>query len=204
MDAGSGHGFGRGRRSGFQDHDRARHQLIVGQRDMESSGAGRCGGLLRRGQRVYNSTMATCESCVPDFFQEDTLDARSEQFDWLKTHLNLDDQFFTGVLSVDQSSGGYVDNWFISSHEKTIGELWGMFLHILSATNFEDDLARRFLTAVAAPSSPLSPGVPCVPWADQSLRAFLENKGPDAIREVTAWLTSLRFTDRSASVTTCP
>ena len=139
---------------------------------------------------------------VPDFFQGDTLCARRDQLNWLESHLSLDDEFFAGVLSTDGSSIERLrqngDHTLDASQEKMLGDLWGMFLHVMSATNFEDELGRKFLTAVAVPSSLRSPGIPCVPWAGQSLRTFLEQKGPRAIRDVTAWLTSpaVLLTDR--------
>lgn len=137
----------------------------------------------------------------PDFFQEDTPDARRDQVGWLESHLNLSDAFFSKVLATDEASianwryhGGQLDLW----QEERLQELWRMFLHILSATNFDDLLARSLLSVVAAPCS--APTFRCVPWGNQTLREFLERKSPDAIRQVTAWLSSLRFTDRLSTI----
>ena len=130
----------------------------------------------------------------PDFFQESTPDARRLQVAWLESHLNLDDGFFSRVLSVDaktfrtwRHSGGRLE----PSQELRLDELWKMFLQVLSATNYDDALARRFLMEVAKPST--ASGVSGLPWSNNSLRGFLESKSPFAIQNVSSWLMSLRF-----------
>ena len=47
-------------------------------------------------------------STVPDFFQEETADARRAQVDWLVREVGVDDAFFAKVLGTDE---GAVSRW---------------------------------------------------------------------------------------------
>ena len=72
---------------------------------------------------------------------------------------------------------------------------WRTLLHLLSFQAFDEEKLRSLLkqtrpTASSNETSPFSP-----PWSASCLKAYLENRGSEAIAEVNRWLESFRFGD---------
>jgi hypothetical protein len=135
-------------------------------------------------------------STVPDFFQEETVDALRGQADWLAREVGLENSFFARLVGTDERTFG---NWRRSDAdlapdaEETLLLLWRTVLHFLSFLNFDlarvRDLFQQTMSATAVgEESPLTP-----PWAGSGLRAYLERAGAGAIEKVDAWVTGLRF-----------
>jgi hypothetical protein len=135
-------------------------------------------------------------STVPDFFQEETVDALRGQADWLACEVGLDDSFFARLLHTDETTFG---NWRRSDAdlapdaEEILRLLWRTVLHLLSFLNFDQDRVRELFqqtmpSTAAGEESPLTP-----PWAGSSLRAYLERARAGAIEKVDNRVTGLRF-----------
>jgi hypothetical protein len=142
------------------------------------------------------------ESTVPDFFQEETADARRAQVDWLVREIGVDDAFFAKLLGTGE---GTFSRWreggapLPAGGEETLRDLWRAVLHLLSFLNFDPvrvrDLFQKSMpTYAAGTGSPLTP-----PWGGMSLRAYLERARAEGIGKVASWVTGLRFGDPYAA-----
>ncbi len=133
---------------------------------------------------------------VPDFFQDESEEALRAQVKWQKEHLGLADTFFAGLLREDQSQ---FSSWvggtgpLTSGKEDLLRDWWRTVLHLLSFQYFMEDRVRALLERTAATGSELASQQFAPPWSTGSLKAYLENRGPDAIAEVNRWVESFRF-----------
>jgi phytoene dehydrogenase-like protein len=135
---------------------------------------------------------------VPDFFQEEGEGALRSQVDWLEQHLGLGNTFFAKLLREDP---GIFSRWRTASgtlagdKQAILRDWWHTVLHLLSFQNFDEQKLRTMLEQ-AAPGRPrAAPSGFSPPWSASSLKKYLEDRGPDAIREVDRWVESFRFGD---------
>jgi hypothetical protein len=139
-------------------------------------------------------------SLVPDFFQDESDEALREQVKWQREHLGLDHIFFAKLLGED---GSRFTSWQMDADtlapekEDVLRAWWHTVLHLLSFQSFDEERLRSLLKQTRAAgasndteTSPFSP-----PWSASSLKAYLEERGPEAIAEVNRWLESFRFGD---------
>jgi hypothetical protein len=137
-------------------------------------------------------------STVPDFFQEETVDALRCQVDWLAVEIGVSDSFFAKLLGTDETTFA---SWRMSADnlpvdgEKTLRLLWRAVLHLLSFLNFDETRVRDLFQQVIplCPTGEESPVTP--PWCGSNLAAYLERSRVGGIEKVEAWVTGLRFGD---------
>ena len=136
---------------------------------------------------------------VPDFFQDESEESLRARVDWAERHLGLGDAFFAKLLGEDQSS---FSTWrrklsaaLAKNKEGVLRDLWQTILHLLSFQNFDEQRVRTLLeqTAVARPEPVRSVFAP--PWAESSLKEYLETYGPERLQKVDEWVESFRFGD---------
>jgi len=147
--------------------------------------------LLVREERLMTSRY------VPDYFQDDGQPALRERVSWFERELGVNDRFFARHLRIGED---LFRNWRRGEHgslpaegEKNLRALWMTTLHLLSFLNFDERRVRALLghPIAVADGDRTSPSL--LPWAGDSLIAFLEEKGPEAVPEVDRWMSSLRF-----------
>src|SRR5260370_739218 len=135
---------------------------------------------------------------VPDFFQDESEETLREQVKWQHEHLGLDHSFFAKLLCEDWRR---LTSWqkdadtLAPDKEDVLRAWWHTVLHLLSFQSFDEEKLRSLLTQTrpTGPSNEASPFSP--PWSASSLKAYLEDRGPEAIAEVNRWLESFRFGD---------
>jgi hypothetical protein len=135
---------------------------------------------------------------VPDFFQDEGEEALRAQVKWQQEHLGLDDSFFARLLREDRHRFSLWQkdaDTLAREKEDVLREWWQTVLHLLSFQRFHEEKLRSLLEqtqslGASKEASPFSP-----PWSASSLKVYLENRGPEAIAEVSRWLESFRFGD---------
>jgi hypothetical protein len=133
---------------------------------------------------------------VPDCFQEDSEDALRSRVQWLQAEVSLGDPFFARLLRRDE---GTFTRW--KEHRAALPradllglrEVWEMMMHVLSFVNFDSGRARQLLEYVPSAASRQLGASQAPPWADSSIKTYLETHGPGAADEVNRWVTSFRF-----------
>jgi len=135
---------------------------------------------------------------VPDFFQDESEEALRAQVKWQHEHLGLDDSFFAKLLGEDRRRFSFWQkdaDTLAPDKEDVLRDWWQTVLHLLSFQSFDEEKLRSLLeqTRPIGSSNEASPFSP--PWSASSLKAYLENRGPEAIAEVNRWLESFRFGD---------
>jgi hypothetical protein len=135
---------------------------------------------------------------VPDFFQDESEEALRSQVKWQEQHLGLGEAFFSRLLCEDQrrfSTWEKDADVLTRQQEEVLRDWWRTVLHLLSFQNFDVEKVRALLERSAAPGTRARQAVFGPPWSDSSLKAYLEENGPDAIPEVNRWVESFRFGD---------
>ena len=133
---------------------------------------------------------------VPDYFQENSEDALRSRVQWLETEIGLGASFFARLLRMDEGAfARWTDRRAVLPEREQLGlrEVWEIMLHVLSFVNFDSGRARRlleFVPPVAARERRVSK-VP--PWAESSLKSYLETHGSEVVDDVNRWVTSFRF-----------
>jgi hypothetical protein len=135
---------------------------------------------------------------VPDFFQDESKAALRAQVKWQHEHLGLDDSFFAKLLAEDRRRFSFWQEeaeTLAPDKEDVLRDWWQTVLHLLSFQGFDEGRLRSLLeqTRPVGSSHEASPFSP--PWSASSLKAYLEDRGPEAIAEVNRWLESFRFGD---------
>ena len=135
---------------------------------------------------------------VPDFFQDESEEALRAQVKWQHERLGLDDSFFAKLLGEDRHRFSFWQkdaDTLTPDKEDVLRDWWQTVLHLLSFQSFDEEKLRSLLeqTRPIGSSNEASPFSP--PWSASSLKAYLENRGPEAIAEVNRWLESFRFGD---------
>jgi hypothetical protein len=139
---------------------------------------------------------------VHDFFQDESEEALRAQVKWQNEHLGLDDNFFVKLLGEDRhrfSSWQKDADTLDPDKEGVLRDWWQTVLHLLSFQSFDDEKLRSLLEQTRPIGSPNEASPFSPPWSTSSLKAYLENRGPEAIAEVNRWLESFRFGDPYAS-----
>jgi hypothetical protein len=151
---------------------------------------------------VFDRRCLVVPSTVPDFFQEETAEARRAQVDWLVREVGVDDAFFENLLGTEE---GAFSRWrdfgapLPAGAEEILRDLWHAVLHLLSFLSFDQarvrDVFQKTMPASASGTeSPLTP-----PWSGTTLKAYLERARAEGIGRVAAWVTGLRFGDPYAA-----
>lgn len=135
---------------------------------------------------------------VPDFFQEESEEALRSQVDWLEKHIRLANSFFAKILREDEgvfSAWRRMSGALAPDKETVLRDWWHTVLHLLSFQNFDEQKVRTLLEQSAPARPQAGRSVFSPPWSASSLKEYLEDHGPDAIREVDRWVESFRFGD---------
>jgi hypothetical protein len=135
---------------------------------------------------------------VPDFFQDEGEEALRAQVKWQHEHLGLDDSFFAKLLHEDRhrfSLWRKEADTLAAEKEDVLREWWQTVLHLLSFQRFHEEKLRSLLVQTRPMGSSNEASLFSPPWTASSLRAYLEDRGPEAIAEVSRWLESFRFGD---------
>src|ERR1700730_2884990 len=133
---------------------------------------------------------------VPEFFQADDADSQIAQVEWLKDHLKLDDGFFGKVLEVTRSTLDVCHRrpaLLNSTEQHRLVELWSMFLHLFTFLDHDYEQVHALLETPCRPAKEKESSL-LPPWAGHSIRDHLEHNSPQAIDDVSRWVTSFRFT----------
>lgn len=144
-----------------------------------------------------SDTMERMKLEVPDFFQEDSDAALLSRAEWLHENLGWDNRFFSKLL---RESETVVKQWrdgrapLDPEAQRTLRHLWTVVLHFLSDYNLESDRVRK-LFDTTAPAGANGPSALRLPWAESSIRQFLETRGAEAVGLLDEWVMALRFGD---------
>jgi hypothetical protein len=135
---------------------------------------------------------------VPDFFQDESEEALRAQIKWQREHLGLEDNFFAKMLGEDRrrfSSWQQDADTLAPDKEVALRDWWQTVLHLLSFLSFDEQKLRSLLEQTRPVGASNETSLFSPPWSTSSLKAYLENRGPEAIAEVNRWLESFRFGD---------
>lgn len=142
---------------------------------------------------------------VEDFFQEDDDAALRQQVVWMEAKFGLDSRFFSKLLRIPQPMflnwKGEVGALPLHEQEK-LKVFWGLVLHLLSHLDFDSAKVNRMLHPAGGEGpteheeSATPPRVAFdPPWANSSLKSYLEREGEVGVREAARWVAAMRFGD---------
>src|SRR5712691_2923363 len=139
---------------------------------------------LKRGKHMSLSQM-------PDFFQEEGDQALRSQAKWLGKNLGLDVRFLAKLLHEKESK---IKNWIAeidhlpSANAEILIELWSVVSHLLTWYNYDNNRLRNLLEQRVSHDEKSKYSPLRLPWANSSIRTFLETNGVEGIRDVNNWV----------------
>lgn len=117
---------------------------------------------------------------------------------WLQINLNVADQFFLNLLKIN---GDEFAKWKKSETQlsednlKTLDNLWLVVTNLRDLSNNDKGALKNLFEYVAKKdpkSKPIDPRR-AIPWAETSIKNFIEQQGNKAISDINYWIYSLKF-----------
>jgi len=117
---------------------------------------------------------------------------------WLQSNLNIPDQFFLTLLKIDSDE---FNKWkkmemqFSRENLETLDLFWLVMINLRDLSNNDKIALKELFEYVAKKDPELKPVNPrhTIPWAETSIKHFIEQYGYKAINDINYWIYSLKF-----------